>query len=98
MKHHLRLLAAFAFVYCHAFAGGRPRPGKAHLYLTQYENVLGTSMEQLWDGKEIIVSPKTDTYFYNEAQSYPVMVIKDKDGIVKQVTLLGTNVFNKVAE
>ncbi|HTI89442.1 MAG TPA: DUF2271 domain-containing protein [Puia sp.] len=45
MKHHLRLLAAFAFVCCHAFAGERPRPGKAHLYLTQYENVLGTSME-----------------------------------------------------
>jgi len=64
--------------------------------ITVKENNL--VVKQLWDGKEIIVSPKTDTYFYNEAQSYPVMVIKDKDGIVKQVTLLGTNVFNKVAE
>lgn len=55
-------------------------------------------VKQLWDGKETMVSPLTDTYFYNEAQSYPLQVIKDKDGVVRQVTVLGTNVFNKVAE
>jgi hypothetical protein len=64
--------------------------------ITVKENNL--VVKQLWDGKETIVSPMTDTYFYNAAQSYPVVVMKDKDGAVKQVTVLGTNVFNKVAE
>jgi thiamine biosynthesis lipoprotein len=46
MKRLLRIFPAFAFVFCNAFAGDRPVPGKvSHLYIAQYENVLGTSME-----------------------------------------------------
>ena len=64
--------------------------------ITVKENKL--VVKQLWDGKETIVSPVTDTYFYNATESYPLQVVKDKDGVVKQVTVLGTNVFNKVGE
>ena len=53
-------------------------------------------LKQLWDKKEIILEAKTDTYFYNEAESYPVVIMKNKDGVVNQVTILGTNVFSKI--
>jgi len=53
-------------------------------------------LKQLWDKKEIILQPKTDIYFYNQAESYPVVIIKNKDGVVNQVTILGTNVFSRI--
>ncbi|MBS1935898.1 MAG: hypothetical protein JST96_18005 [Bacteroidetes bacterium] len=53
-------------------------------------------IKQLWDKKEIILEPKTDTYFYNEADSYPLVIMKNKDGKVNQLTVLGTNIFSKL--
>jgi hypothetical protein len=53
-------------------------------------------VKQLWDGKEIIVEPQTETYFYNEAQSFPLQIAKDKDGNVTQIWILGIDEFNKV--
>lgn len=53
-------------------------------------------IKQLWDAKEIRVEPRTETYFYNAAQSYPLVIIKDKNGAVKQVVLLGTIIFSKM--
>jgi hypothetical protein len=55
-------------------------------------------VKQLWDGKEIILEPQTATYFYNSAESYPLLVIKDKSGMVTQVRVLGNDLFNKVKE
>ena len=53
-------------------------------------------VKQLWDGKEIVVEPMTETYFYNKDQSYPLQIIQNDDGIVKQVLVLGVDVFDKV--
>ena len=51
---------------------------------------------QLWDKKEIILQPKTNTYFSGESDSYPVVFTKDKDGMINQVTVLGSSVFDKI--
>jgi hypothetical protein len=53
-------------------------------------------VKQLWDGKEITLEPQTETYFYNDAQSYPLQGVKDKDGNITQVWVLGIEEFNKV--
>jgi hypothetical protein len=53
-------------------------------------------VKQLWDGKEIIFEPKTETFFYNKEQSFPLLIIKDDGGAVIQVKLLGNDLFNKV--
>jgi len=53
-------------------------------------------VRQLWDGKEIALEPLTDTYFYNDAQSYPLQIMKDSEGAVNQVLVLGVDLFNKV--
>jgi len=53
-------------------------------------------MKQLWDKKEIVFEPKTETFFYNKEQSLPLLIIKDDDGAVVQVKLLGNDLFNKV--
>ena len=55
-------------------------------------------VKQLWDGKETVVQPLTDTYFYNKTQSLPLQIVKGGDGKISQVVLLMTNVFNKVVE
>lgn len=53
-------------------------------------------VKQLWDKKEIVVEPQTDTYFFNDNEFYPVQVIKDNSGMVSQVLILGVDLFNKV--
>ncbi|HEY4877170.1 MAG TPA: hypothetical protein VIH86_16440 [Puia sp.] len=53
-------------------------------------------VKQLWDGKEITVEPQTETYFYNEAQSFPLQIAKGKDGNITQVWILGIDEFDKV--
>jgi len=53
-------------------------------------------VKQLWDKKEIAFEPKTATFFYNKEQSLPLLIIKDDDGAVVQVKLLGNDLFNKV--
>jgi hypothetical protein len=55
-------------------------------------------IKQLWDGKETVVQPLTDTYFYNNAQSLALQIIKGGDGKIGQVVWLMTNVFNRVVE
>jgi hypothetical protein len=55
-------------------------------------------IKQLWDGKETVVAPLTDTYFYNSAQSYPLQIVKGPDGKPSQVVLMESNVFKKVAD
>jgi len=53
-------------------------------------------IKQLWDGKEIVVQPWTETYFYNDVLSYPLQVIKEKDGSFKGVQLLDSNMFQRL--
>lgn len=53
-------------------------------------------VKQLWDNKEIILEPQTETYFYNNEQSYPLQVMKDKEGNVTQVLVLGIDLFEKI--
>jgi hypothetical protein len=67
-----------------------------YLQITAKENNL--VVKQLWDGKEIILEPQTETYFYNNDQSYPLQIIKNKEGAVVQVEVLGIDLFNKVKE
>jgi len=53
-------------------------------------------VKQLWDGKEIIVVPWTENYFNNDAQSYGLEIIRDKEGKLQGVRLLDTNFFERV--
>jgi hypothetical protein len=53
-------------------------------------------VQQLWDRKEIILDTKTDDYFSNDAKSYSVAILKNKENTDKQIMVLGTNVFTKI--
>ncbi|MES2330686.1 MAG: hypothetical protein V4539_13870 [Bacteroidota bacterium] len=55
-------------------------------------------VKQLWDGKEILLTPKTETYFYNEKESYSLGLQKDKDGNYSQLKVLGIDAFIKVKD
>ncbi len=55
-------------------------------------------VRQLWDKKDIVVRPVTDVYFSNPDRSFPLVIGKDADGKVNQVTIMTGNVFNKVTE
>ena len=61
--------------------------------MTKNTNLI---VKQLWDGKEITVEPQTETYFYNEAQTFQLQIAKDKDGNVTQVGILGMDKFDNV--
>ena len=65
-----------------------------YIQLTIRNNKL--VVKQLWDNKEIILDPQTETYFYNNEQSYPLQVMKDQQGKVIQVLVLGIDLFDKV--
>lgn len=52
-------------------------------------------IKQLWDGRQIIVLPLTNVFFFNQDQSYPVRIIRDSVGAVKQVVVLNREVFIK---
>lgn len=56
------------------------------------------AIQQLWDGKEIVVASVGPLFFYSDAQSYSVSFSKDKDGAINQVVLLDTDLFEKVKE
>ncbi|HXB92016.1 MAG TPA: hypothetical protein VNU72_06995, partial [Puia sp.] len=45
-------------------------------------------VRQLWDKKEIVVRAVTDVYFSNPDRSFPVVIGKDADGKVNQVTIM----------
>lgn len=53
-------------------------------------------VKQIWDGKEISLTPQTDTYFYNNEESYSLLFNKDADGNFTQLRLLGIDIFTKV--
>jgi hypothetical protein len=58
----------------------------------------GLVVKQLWDNKEIPISPKSAVYFYNEEQSYPVLFIKEKDGSISKIIVLGEDIFERVKD
>lgn len=53
-------------------------------------------VKQLWDGKEITLAPWTENYFYNDAQSYGLEIVRDKNGDLQGVRVLDTNFFERV--
>jgi len=53
-------------------------------------------VKQLWDGKEIVVAPWTEDYFYNAAQSYGLEIVSDQNGNLQGVRVLDTNFFERV--
>jgi hypothetical protein len=53
-------------------------------------------VKQLWDKKEIVFEPKTETFFYNQEQSLPLLIIKDDSGAVIELKLFGNDLFTKV--
>ena len=55
-------------------------------------------VKQLWDGKEIVLEPRSDSFFYCDDQSYSLNFTRDKDGSVIQVLVLSTDLFEKVKE
>jgi hypothetical protein len=50
---------------------------------------LDLVIKQLWDGKETVVSPKTNVFFYNQQVGYMVTFDKDNGGVVMGAFLLG---------
>ncbi len=52
-------------------------------------------IKQLWDGKTIEVTPLSDLYFYNKAQSYSLQFFRDSDRKVRQAWLYGTTEFDR---
>lgn len=55
-------------------------------------------VRQAWDGKEIVLTPMADTYFYNEAQSYPLQMLHAADGKVSSILVLSSQQFDKIPE
>jgi hypothetical protein len=58
----------------------------------------GLVLKQLWDGKEITMSPRSAVYFYNDEQSFPALFMKEKDGSVSKVMVLGEDVFERMKD
>jgi hypothetical protein len=57
---------------------------------------LNLVIRQLWDGKETIVNPKTNVFFYNQERNYLLTFDKDGAGIVTGAFVLGTDYFEKI--
>lgn len=55
-------------------------------------------VKQLWDGKEILVTPLADLYFYNKANAYSLQFVRDADGKVRQAWLFNTTEFDRKVE
>lgn len=53
-------------------------------------------IKQLWDGKETVVSPLADLYFYNAGETYPLKFIKNNDGSITQALGINGDVFEKI--
>jgi hypothetical protein len=58
----------------------------------------GLVIRQLWDGKEIVVRPLTESFFYNKNHAYTLYFRKDKDGGVVEALALDTDEFEKIKE
>jgi hypothetical protein len=57
---------------------------------------LNLTIKQLWDGKETVVSPRTNVFFYNEKLGYLCTFKIDASGDVTGVFLLGNDYFEKI--
>lgn len=55
-------------------------------------------IKQLWDGRTIEVTPLSDLYFYNKAQSYSLQLIRDGDGKVRRAWLFNNTEFDRKFE
>jgi hypothetical protein len=55
-------------------------------------------VKQLWDGKETEMEQLAEYYFYNSAQSYPLVLIKDNSGNISKLLILGSDEFNRVKD
>jgi hypothetical protein len=53
-------------------------------------------VRQLWDGKEIPVSPVAGLFFYGEADSFSIYFIKNNGGKITQATALDSELFDKM--
>jgi hypothetical protein len=56
----------------------------------------GLKVRQLWDGKETPVSALADSYFYNSQLNFPLILLRDKEGLVTGAVILGTMEFRKI--
>jgi hypothetical protein len=57
---------------------------------------LNLVIRQLWDGKETIVSPKTNVFFYNQEKGYLLTFDEDGAGVVTGAFVLGNDYFEKI--
>ena len=57
---------------------------------------LSLVIKQLWDGKETVVNPLADFYFYDSAQKYSVAFRKDEAGAITGVLILNKDLFEKM--
>ena len=55
-------------------------------------------VKQLWDGKETIVDPLADFFFYNNVQKYPLYFSKDTTGAIIGVLILNKDHFEKLKD
>lgn len=53
-------------------------------------------VRQMWDGKETIISPRTNIFFYNTEKAYSVTFRKDDSGAVTGALILGNDYFEKM--
>lgn len=58
----------------------------------------GLVVKQMWDKKEILISPKSAVYFYNNEESFPVLFMKEKDGSVYRVRVLDGIEFERMKD
>jgi hypothetical protein len=59
-------------------------------------NETGLTITQLWDGKQIPVTPLSNDFFYNAEQAFPVLMKADRDGVVRKILLLTNEWFRRV--
>ena len=55
-------------------------------------------VRQMWDGKETIVSPRTNVFFYNKEKGYLLTFKKDDSGAVIGANILGNDYFEKIKD
>jgi len=51
------------------------------------------TLTQLWDKKVIVLDGIADNYYYNEKESFPLLLVKDGQGHVTRVVVLTQDVF-----
>jgi hypothetical protein len=59
---------------------------------------LSLVIKQLWDGKETVVNPLADFFFYDSAEKYSLAFRKDLAGVITGVMILNKDLFEKVKD